>query len=79
MSRNTARLFRPERRAISAGLSKNSTSTKEKIKSISSVRDLLARAVSICSLVFPRRFIFPAIHYWEKKDSRHTRGYTQQN
>jgi hypothetical protein len=57
MSRNTARLFRHDRAAISAGLSSCSTVTSEWIKSINSDRDLCASAASSCWRVFPRKFI----------------------
>jgi hypothetical protein len=80
MSLKTARLFRHDRAAISAGLSNCSTVTREKIKSSNSERDLCASAVSICSRVFPRKFIASGriSFFWlflpRKKKSPQVRG-----
>src|SRR4029453_12231549 len=57
MSRNMARLLRQDLAAISDGLKSCSTVTSEKIRSSKSERDLLASASSICSRVFPCKFI----------------------
>src|SRR4051812_3460556 len=57
MSRNTARLFRHERRAISAGLKSCSTVASEQIMSRSSARLLPRSDRWMASCVLPARFI----------------------